>query len=129
MRVLVVGAGIAGITAALELHRLGIDVLLMERSEGFRGQGYMVDFFGPGYDVAERLGLLSALAKIQRPFVHLLFVDERGKTRADLRYGRLRRRMFRGRHFSFMRGDLERVLFSALEGQVPVVFGCSPVDL
>jgi 2-polyprenyl-6-methoxyphenol hydroxylase-like FAD-dependent oxidoreductase len=129
MRVLVVGAGIAGITTAIELHRLGIDVVLMERSEWLRGAGYMLDFFGPGYDVAERLGLLPVLAKVHRPFGHLLFVDEAGRTRADLHYSRLRRRMFRGRHFNFMRGDLERALFSTIEGQIPVAFGCSPVEL
>jgi 2-polyprenyl-6-methoxyphenol hydroxylase-like FAD-dependent oxidoreductase len=129
MRILVVGAGIAGITAALELHRSGFEVTLMERARELRSGGYMIDFLGPGYDVAERLGLLPALAKIHRPFGHLLFVDEAGRARADLGYARLRRQMFRGKHFNFMRGDLERVLFDALAGKVRVLFGCSPLSL
>jgi 2-polyprenyl-6-methoxyphenol hydroxylase-like FAD-dependent oxidoreductase len=129
MRILVVGAGIAGITAALELHRAGFEVSLMERSRELRSSGYMIDFLGPGYDVAERMGLLPALGKIHRPFGHLLFVDGAGHHRADLAYARLRRQMFGGRHFNFLRGDLERVLFAALEGKVRVLFGCSPMDL
>lgn len=129
MRILVVGAGIAGTTAALQFHRAGFEVTLMERSRELRSAGYMIDFLGPGFDVAERMGLLSALAEIHRPFGHLQFVDEAGKARVDLSYKRLRRQMFRGRHFNFLRGDLERVLFDAVDGKVRVKFGCSPVDL
>ncbi|HVX98061.1 MAG TPA: FAD-dependent oxidoreductase [Polyangia bacterium] len=129
MRVLIVGAGIAGLTAALALERAGFEVTLMERSPRLRDAGYMIDFLGPGFDVAERLGLLPALAKIHRPFAHLSFVDEAGHVRAELPYARLRGQMFRGRHFNFMRGDLERVLFEAVDGKVRVLFGCSPVDL
>jgi len=37
--------------------------------------------------------------------------------------------MFRGRHFNFMRGDLEQVLFHALEGGVRLWFNRSPVAI
>jgi 2-polyprenyl-6-methoxyphenol hydroxylase-like FAD-dependent oxidoreductase len=129
MRVLVVGAGIAGMTVALELHRAGHEVVIMEREEQLRAAGYMIDFFGPGYDVAERLGLLPALGKIHRPIARLVFVDEHDRTRADLPYARLRRDIFRDRHFNFMRGDLERALFQVIAGRVRVWFGVSPVSL
>jgi hypothetical protein len=54
----------------------------------------MIDFFGPGFDVAERMGLLPVLAKIHRLLDRLLFVDERGRPGADLPYARLRRLIF-----------------------------------
>jgi 2-polyprenyl-6-methoxyphenol hydroxylase-like FAD-dependent oxidoreductase len=69
------------------------------------------------------------LTKIHRPFERLVFADASGRTRASLPYARVRRRMFRGRHFNFLRGDLERVLYAAIEGGVRVLFGCSPIAL
>jgi 2-polyprenyl-6-methoxyphenol hydroxylase-like FAD-dependent oxidoreductase len=58
-----------------------------------------------------------------------MFVDADCKVRADLPYPRFRREIFRDRHFNFMRGDLERVLFRSIEGSVPISFGTSPVTL
>jgi 2-polyprenyl-6-methoxyphenol hydroxylase-like FAD-dependent oxidoreductase len=129
MRTLVVGGGVSGLTTALELHRMGHEVTLMERQDSLRPEGYMMDFFGPGFDVAERLGLLPALSKLHYPIRHLVFVDERGKQRADLPYPRLRREVFRDRHFNIMRGDLERVLFDTVVGRVRMCFATSPVTL
>jgi 2-polyprenyl-6-methoxyphenol hydroxylase-like FAD-dependent oxidoreductase len=129
MRVLVVGAGISGLTVAHELHRLGHDVTVMERQEQLGSEGYMIDFSGPGYDAAQRMGLLSRLAEIHYPIGQLMFVDGDCKVRADLPYPRLRKEIFHDRHFNFMRGDLERVLFRSIESSVPVRFGTSPATL
>lgn len=122
MRILVVGAGVAGLTAAAELslkHR----VTLIERDAALRTEGYMIDFFGPGFDVAERLGLLPALEAVHYPVAKFSMVDEHGAPRAEIPYPRIRSVMFRGRHFNFMRGDLERVLFDRVPGEVDVRFG------
>ena len=58
MRVLVSGAGIAGLALGVSLSRKGHDVVICERSPSPRTAGYMIDFFGPGYQAAERLGLI-----------------------------------------------------------------------
>jgi 2-polyprenyl-6-methoxyphenol hydroxylase-like FAD-dependent oxidoreductase len=129
MHILVVGAGIAGLTTSLELHRAGYEVTLIEKAPRVRGAGYMIDFWGPGYDVAERIGLLPALSKLHRPFERLVFVDPAGRARASLPYARLRRGLFGGRHFNFLRGDLEGALYAAIAGRVRILFECSPVEL
>jgi 2-polyprenyl-6-methoxyphenol hydroxylase-like FAD-dependent oxidoreductase len=126
MRILVVGAGIAGLAAALVLSRRSHDVTVIERHNARRPGGYMIDFFGPGYDTAERLGLLPALEAIHCPVSSLRFVDRRGRTTADLPYPRIRAAVFQGRHFNFMRGDLEGVLLDALGNSAHVRFGESP---
>jgi 2-polyprenyl-6-methoxyphenol hydroxylase-like FAD-dependent oxidoreductase len=123
MRVLVCGAGIAGLTFALSMSRYGHEVRLVEKAPALRGKGYMLDFFASGYDACEKLGLVLALERIHYPIERLVFVDPSGRERVSLEYATVRRRIFHDRHFNFLRGDLERVLFSALPTRVDVRFG------
>ncbi len=58
MRVLIVGAGIAGPTLAYWLLRAGHQPTLVERAAELRPGGYLVDFWGAGFDVAERMSIL-----------------------------------------------------------------------
>lgn len=125
MKVLIVGGGIAGLTLAYALHRNGHEPLVVEKSSHLRDEGYMIDFFGPGYDVSERLGLLSDLEEIHYQIPHLTFVDASGKEKFSVAYTNLRKNLFGGRHYNFMRGDLERLLYSRIDGRVPVRFGMS----
>ena len=123
VKALVVGAGIAGLTAAWWLVRDGHDVDVIERAKSLREDGYMIDFFGSGWDVAERMGLLADLAEIHYPVDELVTVAEDGRVRTRLPYAKVRSAFFDGRHFNFMRGDLLRVLFDALPRRVHVRFG------
>jgi 2-polyprenyl-6-methoxyphenol hydroxylase-like FAD-dependent oxidoreductase len=126
MRVIIVGAGLAGLTLALCLGRAGHEVRILERSRCLRPEGYMIDFFGSGYDVAERVGLLRTLEEIHYPIAWLSFRGPDGAPRFRISYETMRS-VLGGRHFNFMRGDLERVLFDVLDGAVDVRFG-STVD-
>ena len=58
MRVIINGVGVAGPTLAYWLRKAGHDVLLVENAPRLRSGGYVIDFWGVGYDVAERMGLL-----------------------------------------------------------------------
>jgi 2-polyprenyl-6-methoxyphenol hydroxylase-like FAD-dependent oxidoreductase len=122
MKVLISGAGIAGLTLAHWLRRSGHDVVLVEKSPSLRGEGYMIDFFGSGYDVAEKMGLLPDLETIHYPIPRMAFVDAKGREKFCVSYAAIRR-LFDGRHFNFMRGDLERVLYATLKDGVLVRFG------
>lgn len=123
MRVAIVGAGIAGLATALRLGRGDDEVVVLERSAQPRGEGYMLDFFGPGLDAAERLGLWPGLESIHSPIRSLIFGDARGRRHVSLPYRRLRHRVFDDRHFNFLRGDLERVLREALPPRVELRYG------
>lgn len=109
----IAGAGIAGLSLAHELVRHGWEVTLVERAPGLRQEGYMMDFFGPGYVAAERMGLLGRLRELSYDVDALTYVDERGRTRASVGYTRLRRALD-GRLLSIMRPDLERALWEAI---------------
>ena len=115
MTVLICGAGIAGLTLALCLERRGHAVLIVEQSPRLRDDGYMIDFFGSGYDAIERLGLLPELAAIHEPLERVVFLDGNGLEQVSVPYPVLRIRLFGDRHFNFMRGNLERVLHRHLQ--------------
>src|SRR5581483_1932445 len=61
MRILISGAGIAGPTLAYWLAHYGIDSTIVERAPALRTGGYIVDFWGAGFDVAERMGLVPEI--------------------------------------------------------------------
>ncbi|GIH24216.1 FAD-dependent oxidoreductase [Acrocarpospora phusangensis] len=123
MRVVICGAGIAGLTLAWWLRRAGAEVLLVEKAAGPRSDGYMMDFFGSGYDVAELMGLLPDLRAVAADITELAYVDRRGRRTGGIRYETFSR-LLRGRVLSLMRGDLEQVLRAALPG-IPIRYGTS----
>ncbi|MBK9264250.1 MAG: FAD-dependent monooxygenase [Polyangiaceae bacterium] len=122
MRIVICGAGIAGLSLALCLKRRGHEPILIERAKSLRDSGYMIDFFGPGYLAAEKLGILEALKQRNYPVRHMRFIDERGRDRFSISYEALQL-MAAGRVFNLTRGDLERALYEEIEGQVEIRFG------
>jgi 2-polyprenyl-6-methoxyphenol hydroxylase-like FAD-dependent oxidoreductase len=63
MKVLIVGAGIAGPTLGYWLLQAGHEITLVERAPELRRGGYLVDFWGAGFDVAERMGIVPELRR------------------------------------------------------------------
>jgi 2-polyprenyl-6-methoxyphenol hydroxylase-like FAD-dependent oxidoreductase len=59
--ILVSGIGIAGATLAYWLGEHGFSPTLIERARRLRTGGYVIDFWGLGYDIAERMGLAPEL--------------------------------------------------------------------
>ena len=121
MRVLISGAGIAGLTLALCLYRRGHEPVLLEKTSRLRGDGYMIDFFGPGYRAAERMGLLPRLQALHHPVARMAFITRAGTPRFAIPYEQLQA-LADGRALNFMRGELERALSEELAGRVPIRF-------
>lgn len=128
MKVVICGAGITGLALANRLSALGGEVVLLERATGPRSQGYMMDFFGPGYDAVDAMGLLPAVEEAAYHIDEASLLDERGRRRAGVRYPQLARAAD-GRLLSVMRPDLERVLREHLPADVDLRFGTGPVDV
>ncbi|WP_435108868.1 FAD-dependent oxidoreductase [Nocardiopsis synnemataformans] len=121
MRAIVCGAGIAGLAAAHRLHTHGWQVTVLEQAPGPRAQGYMIDFFGPGYQAAELMGLLPRLRELGYDIDHATFVDRDGTPRARLGIQQFS-------HLgvvSLMRPDLEHALRQTLPPDVQVRYGAA----
>ncbi|MFI6813903.1 FAD-dependent monooxygenase [Nonomuraea sp. NPDC050328] len=85
MKALVCGAGLAGLTLTWHLERAGWQVELVERAPAFRDGGYMIDFYGPGYEVAGRMGLHPRLEEVRYPVDELGYLDGAGRQTSGLR--------------------------------------------
>ncbi|WP_236804884.1 FAD-dependent monooxygenase [Arthrobacter sp. FW305-BF8] len=115
---MVVGAGIAGLVAARQLGLAGWDVELLEKSSGSRPDGYMMDFFGPGVEASERIGLYPRLAAVAYHVEAAEYVDATGRPTSSLDYDRFAR-LAGGKVLSLLRPDMERAALAALDDVAP----------
>jgi 2-polyprenyl-6-methoxyphenol hydroxylase-like FAD-dependent oxidoreductase len=124
MRIIINGAGIAGPTLAYWLRKSGHEVLLVEAAPRLRGGGYVIDFWGVGYDIAERMGLLPRLGDLGYRVREVRFVDRHGRTRGGFSTD-VFHSVLGGRFTSLRRSDLAAAICGALDGQVETIFGDS----
>ncbi|SMX85508.1 2-polyprenyl-6-methoxyphenol hydroxylase [Brevibacterium sp. 239c] len=122
MRVLVVGAGIAGSTVAHWLQKAGHQPTLLERSHGLRRGGYLIDFWGTGFDVAERMDLVPRLRREGYPLAEARDVALDGHRIASLDPQQFVAGTS-GRYVSILRSDLAAAIHDSLEGDVETIFG------
>ena len=107
---LISGAGIAGPTLAFWLKAAGFKPTLVERAPALRTGGYVIDFWGLGYDIAERMGLESSINRVGYHAREMRIVDDQGKRVTGFGtkvFGDLTD----GRYVTVGRSDLSRLLF------------------
>ncbi len=121
MSVLISGIGIAGPTLAYWLSVYGIESTLVERAPRLRTGGYVIDFWGSGFDVAERMGLLADIRRDGYDIQELRLVNGCGR-----RVGGFKVEVFRaitqGRYVSIPRSDLAKNIFRKIEGRCETIF-------
>lgn len=118
MRVTIVGGGVAGLALAHELAPEH-EVLVLESSPGPRGGGYMIDFFGPGFAAAERMGIIDELRSRGRVFDGVRYVRDNGGKSAWVSAASLVEAA-RGRYFSILRPEVENALLTVLPASVEI---------
>jgi 2-polyprenyl-6-methoxyphenol hydroxylase-like FAD-dependent oxidoreductase len=122
MKVLIVGAGIAGPTLAYWLLRAGYEPTLVERAPALRQGGYIIDFWGAGFEVADRMGIVPELIRAGYRVGEVRQVGADGKTIASLD-PEVFVRGTGGRYLSIARGDIAAILYRALTDRVETIFG------
>ena len=126
--VLISGAGIAGPTLAFWLRAAGLQPTLVEHAPTLRSSGFVIDFWGLGYEIAERMGLATEIGRIGYHMRELRIVDSRGERVAG--FGTSVFRELTGLRFVTVgRSDLSRLLFEKIKGTTEVLFGDEIVGL
>lgn len=128
MKAAISGAGIAGLALAHRLDTLGWEVVVLEKAPGPRAQGYMIDFFGPGYDAVEAMGVLPRLRELAYEVTEAVYLDETGRRRVGVSYTQFARAV-RGRVLSIMRPDLVQGLREQLGDRVDLRFATTLTDI
>lgn len=127
MKAVICGAGIAGLALARRLIQRDWSVIIAEQSPGPRRQGYLIDFFGPGYRAAEKMDVLPRLKERGYDVPAASFVDEHGRRRGRLDYARFQRTVG-GHALTIMRPDIEQAFRDSIDGDADLRFDCTVTE-
>lgn len=127
MKALIVGAGIAGPTLAFWLNKSGHEVTIVEHAPKLRSGGYLIDFWGAGFDVAQRMGIVPELRTRGYVFTEARAIDRNGRKIASFNPEAVIES--NKRYLSIPRTDLAAVIYDSLDGAVELMLSDTVRDL
>ena len=126
--VLISGVGIAGPVLAYWLKAAGYQPSLVERAPALRGGGYVIDFWGLGYNIAEHMGLIGQIERIGYHVREVRIVGDRGQRLTG--FGtRVFDELTNERFVTVARSGLSRLLFETVRDSTETLFDDEIVDL
>ncbi|MGB9474973.1 MAG: FAD-binding domain [Candidatus Udaeobacter sp.] len=128
MSILISGAGIAGPTLAYWLSVYGVRSTLIERAPRPRSGGYAIDFWGLGFDIAERMGILPGLKRDGYNIKELRIVNAQGRRIGGFNVDIIREAAH-GRYITIPRTDLAKNICRKIEGRCAIIFGDSIAEI
>ena len=126
MRILIVGAGIGGMTFAALLRQRGFEPVVVERAKDFGHAGYMLSLYPLGSRILHGIGLYDAFVAASQPVDTYQVGDGHGRIIKRFDLGELVRAA--GPLLQIMRGDLLALLCTAAKG-VDLRMGVSAVNV
>lgn len=82
--ILISSAGIAELTLAYWLRKFNFNPTLIEKRHDLRDEGFMINFYGSGFDVGEKMSIIDRLQAKHYPISELKFVNTQAKIQAIL---------------------------------------------
>jgi len=125
---LITGAGVAGPTLAYWLWRAGYRTTLVENASALRTGGYVVDFWGLGYDIAERMGLAADINNVGYHVREVRILNRSGRKVTGFGTS-VFDELTNGRFVTVARSELSRLLFEKAKSTTEVIFGDDIVGL
>jgi 2-polyprenyl-6-methoxyphenol hydroxylase-like FAD-dependent oxidoreductase len=127
MRILISGAGVAGLSTAIDLGADGHDITLVERARHLRVNGSPIDIRGDAIDIAKRMGVLGQIHDHRIDMSERVqFVDEIGAVVAEPPFDQINDSPD---DIEIPREDLTAILYDHLEPSAELRFGESVAEL
>jgi len=123
MKIAINGTGIAGPTLAFWLKKYGLEPILFEKAPALRNGGYIIDFWGTGYDIADKMGIISQMKEDAYMMKRVRTVTSGGYTTSSLNVRNFQE-MTNNRYMSIARSDLSKHIFQACKN-IETRFGTS----
>ena len=122
MKVLISGAGIAGLTLAYWLRRYGFTPTIVERAPSLLTGGYKIDVRGTALQVLRRMGIYDAIVAASTDIKGALLVDKTGKVINEMTGDEFGHRV--GEDLEIVRGTLCQILMDHIPN-TEFIFGDS----
>lgn len=118
-KILVIGAGVAGLAVCYWLKRFGFSPTLVERNDILRKGGHAVDIYGIAVDVAKKMDIYKKICEMRTELEHAYYVDAKGnillqEEEEEVGYKR-------GDEVEIVRGNLLDILMRAIT-DIPCYF-------
>lgn len=120
--ILISGAGIAGTSLAFWLKKFGFNPTIIEISPTIREGGYAIDFMGAGFDVAQKMGIVNELEKVDLNIIKLSLVDSNNIEKGSMNYQKVKELM-NNRALTLLRSDLAKVIYQNIDNEIEIIFG------
>lgn len=119
MRILISGAGIAGLTVAYWLREYGFTPTIVERAPTLPIGGYKIDIRGAALQVIRRMGIYETVAAAATDMQRGVLVDKKGKTINEMSGDDFGQRV--GEDLEIIRGTLCQILMDQVRN-VEIIF-------
>ncbi len=116
MRVIVAGAGIGGLSAALSLHAAGIDAIVIDSAASLRPLGVGINLMPHAVRELTELGLGGELEATGIPTAEMVHFDRHGNRIWGFASGR--NIGYRWPQYSIHRGELQMILLAAVRARL-----------
>lgn len=127
LKVVVIGAGIGGLTAAIALSQSGYEVEVYERAQELRPRGAGISLWSNGVKVLNRFGLGEKIAAIGGQMDQMQYLGIHGEVMNQIQLQPLIEEVGQ-RPYPVARADLQAMLLEAFPGTVKLGYRCIGVE-
>jgi len=114
LKVIVSGAGIAGLALAYWLDRIGASTIIVERAPRFEALGHYISLKGNGVEMVRRMGMLEACQARAAPIEETRMYTRSGRLLRSERTAAMNQML--GGYLLFRRADLQAALHELAHG-------------